>query len=130
MVFRESKTAAGRHAGHALRHRTIGSTAAVLLLTAVAAAQAGSPEAQRLEMLDEACAAKRSLMLDLTRSARIRECIQQAEMEPDRCRRFYSDYGNPTRTREGHVRPGLYQDLPECRAAQRLRQGTERFASP
>jgi hypothetical protein len=91
------------------------------------AVEAGSVAEARLAILEEACGAKQSLMLEFTRSARIQDCITRGALPADHCRGRYADYGQPVA--DAGAQRGLYGDLPECRAAKSLRGHLERFES-
>ncbi len=74
-----------------------------------------------LRELDRRCEQARSAALAPIREKLARECEPTRPRAPDpreECKTELSTYGNSRTGAKGNVVPGLFYDLPECRAAQ------------
>ena len=78
-----------------------------------AAAHAGEDSLQELQ---DRCETAREARLAPERQALIQTCIQEQKKSPEKCERFYADYGAGGRAAGGGARVRLYNDLPECEA--------------
>jgi len=67
-----------------------------------------------LKELGNQCEAAREAKLAPERDALIQACIQEKKKTPEKCERFYADYGAGGRTAAGAGRVRLYNNLPEC----------------
>lgn len=80
--------------------------------------------------LQQSCEAARKEALEPIRERRTQSCIEQQLRSPDRCRHYYSTYGNVSPGPSGAPQPGLFYDLPECQdwqdAREKLRQSRSR----
>lgn len=98
----------------------------ILLSIVTAAAAVGSAPAigmgeQELRELDRKCEEARTAALAPIRAKLARECEQSRPRSPDprqECQVELSTYGNSRTGARGNVIPGLFYDLPECKAAQ------------
>lgn len=72
--------------------------------------------------MEARCEAAREERLKPLREAKIAECKADKRTDPAYCERFWSDYGNAVRLPSGHVQPRMFDDLPECVAAQKARR--------
>ena len=61
------------------------------------------------------CEQRKNELLSAAREEKINTCIETKEFEPDKCRRYYSDYGNSATNPAGRrFRAGMFDDIPEC----------------
>jgi hypothetical protein len=78
----------------------------------------------------QSCEAAREKALAPIRERRTQACIDQQLRSPDRCKHYYSTYGNVSPGPSGAPQPGLFYDLPECQewldAREKLRQSRSR----
>jgi len=90
---------------------------ALLAFTNLACADEAS-----IRALEQACEAAREVKLKPLRDAEIARCKTESHSEADYCERFWSDYGNAKRLPNGTMEPRMFDDLPECIAAQDARR--------
>lgn len=96
---------------------------AVLCLGHGIAAAAEMTEEQVKE-LEARCEAAREARLKPLRDAEIARCkAEKRSDDPTYCERYYRDLGNVVRLPNGGVRPRMFDDLSECVAAFKARQG-------
>jgi hypothetical protein len=74
-----------------------------------------------LEDLDRRCEDARDEMIAPLREGEIASCKQEKRTDPNWCESFYADYGDGGRTKNGSIRPRMFDDLPECVDAQQER---------
>ena len=88
-------------------------------------AGAADDEAQ-VRKLEEQCESAREARLKPLRDAEIERCIEEQRNDPGYCQRYWSDLGNAVRLPNGRVQPRMFDDLPECVAAQEARRQLNR----
>lgn len=91
----------------------------ILLLGSAAAADS---EAQ-IKALDIKCEQAREARLKPLRDAEIAKCKASKRNDPEYCERYWHDLGDAMRLPNGTMKPRMFDDLPECIAASRARQG-------
>ena len=98
---------------------------ACLLSGVCSFAGAADLEDKSLDELDQRCEMAREQKIAPLRERAIKECKQERSKDPDHCERFYADYGDGGKTKQGAVRPRQFDDLPECAdaRAERKRRG-------
>lgn len=100
------------------------------LLAWMAASQALAVTDADVRRLQQACEAARTEALAPIRERRTQSCIEQNMRSAERCRQYYSTYGNVSPGPSGAPQPGLFYDLPQCQqwldARERLRQSRSR----
>jgi hypothetical protein len=94
----------------------------VLALLAGPAFAQTDTEMKQLDELDRMCEAAREKRLAPLRAERIERCMTLEKRSRDECTSEYANWGNTRPTALGRARPGLFYDLPECRAAFEARQ--------
>ena len=67
-----------------------------------------------LDELDNRCDVAREHKIAPLRKEEIEKCKADKSNDPDRCDRFFNDYGEGGRTVHGAMRPRMFDDLPEC----------------
>jgi hypothetical protein len=75
-----------------------------------------------VQALTKACEDAREAKLKPLRDAEIARCNAEARNEPGYCERYWSDYGNAKRLPNGTMQPRMFDDLPECVAAEEARR--------
>lgn len=93
-----------------------------LLVLQLSAAAASDNETQ-LKALDLKCEQAREAKLKPLRDAEIAKCKASKRNDPDYCERYWHDLGDATRLPNGTMKPRMFDDLPECVAAFKARQG-------
>ena len=94
---------------------------ALIAGSAVCSALAIALSEEELRELDRKCEEARRAALAPIRAKLARECEQARPRSPDpreECEIELSTYGNSRTGAKGNVIPGLFYDLPECKAAQ------------
>lgn len=76
--------------------------------------------------MEASCEAAREERLKPLRDAEIAKCKADKRTDPAYCERFWSDYGNAVRLPNGRMQPRMFDDLPECVAAQEARRKLRR----
>lgn len=71
-------------------------------------------EDMSMDELNQRCDAAREEKIAPLREQTIEECKQQPRNDPAWCERFYADFGEGGRTKNGSIRPRMFDDLPEC----------------
>ncbi|MGI9569566.1 MAG: hypothetical protein ACR2PH_07495, partial [Desulfobulbia bacterium] len=81
-----------------------------------------------LDELDKRCDTAREEKIAPLRESEIEKCKEGKRNDPDWCERFYADYGDGGKSRQGAYRPRMFDDLPECVDAlnERNRRGRRR----
>ena len=74
-----------------------------------------------LDDLDRRCEDARDKKIAPLREGEIASCKQEKRTDPNWCESFYADYGDGGRTKNGSIRPRMFDDLPECVDAQQER---------
>jgi hypothetical protein len=98
--------------------------AALLLIQAQRVAADDKPATEsEVKALDAKCEAAREAKLKPMRDAEIAKCKASKRNDPEYCERYWRDLGAPTRLPNGNVKPRMFDDLPECVAASKARQG-------
>jgi hypothetical protein len=92
---------------------------AVALLAASSVAVADEADVKALE---QACEAAREVKLKPLREAEIARCKAEGRNDAAYCERYWSDYGNAIRLPNGTMQPRMFDDLPECVAAEEARR--------
>jgi hypothetical protein len=77
---------------------------------------------ERIESLEQQCELAREAKIKPLRDAEIAKCQADKRNDPAYCERYWSDYGDAGRTVDGRFRPRLFDDLPECVAADEARR--------
>lgn len=103
-----------------MRH-TISLTLALAIAIAVAVA-AGAADTPDVAALQAQCEVAREAKLKPIRNAEIAKCKASERNDPAWCERFYVDYGNAVRRPNGTMSPRMFNDLPECIAAEKARK--------
>src|SRR5574340_353495 len=102
-------------------HRTAGMAPllATALLASTPPAHAGDEDAglARAQALDRQCEVARAAKLAPLRKRLIARCVAREDLSREECTAKYGDYGNNTSGALGATIPGLYYNLPACRAA-------------
>lgn len=100
------------------------------LLALLASSRALAVTEADVRRLQQSCEAARAEALAPVRERRTQSCIEQSLRSPERCRQYYSTYGNVSPGPSGAPQPGLFYDLPPCQdwldARERLRQSRSR----
>ena len=94
---------------------------ALLVALATSASAAFSLTLEELRVLDRRCEEARAAALEPIRARLARECEQsrpQSSNPKEECAVELSTYGNNRTGARGNVIPGMFYDLPECKAAQ------------
>jgi hypothetical protein len=104
----------------AIKHTRCASVFALTLFGFVPLAYA-LDEAE-VKALEARCEAAREERLKPLRDAEIAKCKADKRSDPQYCERFWSDYGNAVRAPNGRMQPRMFDDLPECIAAQEARR--------
>lgn len=102
-----------------------------LLVTAFLMLQLGSAVAgdnetvidTQLKALDSQCEQAREAKLKPLRDAEIAKCKASKRNDPEYCERYWRDLGAPVRLPNGAMKPRMFDDLPECVAAFKAREG-------
>lgn len=89
---------------------------AASVLPALLASPAFALTEDDLRALDQKCEQARTAALTPIRETMTRECAQLRPWQE--CETELSTYGNSRTGGRGNVVPGLFYDLPECKAAQ------------
>lgn len=97
-----------------------------MILSALLAAAALAADGASSEELERRCEAAREAKIKPLRDAEIAKCKADKRNDPAWCERFWKDYGDAGRTVDGRFRPRLFDDLPECIAAQQARSRNDR----
>jgi hypothetical protein len=84
-------------------------------------------EAQ-VRALEQQCETAREERIKPLRDAEIAKCKADKRNDPAYCERFWSDYGDPVRLRNGRMQPRLFGDLPECVTADEARRKLKRVS--
>ena len=90
---------------------------------------AESEDAARIRELDALCEQARESKLRDVQEEKIQECMaappkeRADKMTRADCERYWSDYGWGGMTGKGKRNHSLFDDLPECQAAFKARQG-------
>ncbi|MEO0973845.1 MAG: DUF4124 domain-containing protein [Pseudomonadota bacterium] len=71
-------------------------------------------EQMTLEQLDARCEAARQARIAPLRAEQIASCQEDGTNDPDWCERYFADYGNGGRRRNGRYRPRMFEDIDEC----------------
>lgn len=93
-----------------------------LLAPGVAAAD-DSPKESDVKALELKCEQAREAQLKPIRDAEIAKCKAQKRNDPEYCERYWRDLGDAMRLPNGTMKPRMFDDLPECVAAFKARQG-------
>ena len=75
--------------------------------------------------LEQRCEGAREQLIAPLRAAEIERCQADPDNDPAWCQRYFADFGDAARQPDGVMGPRLFDDLPECLAAEqaRARQG-------
>jgi hypothetical protein len=87
---------------------------------------AADPTERDVVALEEQCEQAREAKLKPLRDAEIAQCKTQNRNDPEYCERYFRDYGDASKNASGVMKPRLFDDLPECVAALKARQGLVR----
>ena len=77
----------------------------------------------QVQALEQQCEKAREEKLKPLRDAEIARCKADKRNDADYCERFYRDFGDASRNANGTTKTRMFQDLPECVAAFKARQG-------
>ena len=77
--------------------------------------------AQTRQKLDQACEDARVKKLEPQKREKINECKADKKNDPKWCENYWSDYGAGGKTGP-KVRQRMFNDLPECVKAEKVRQ--------
>jgi hypothetical protein len=91
----------------------------VAMLVTCSAASADEASVQTME---KECETAREVKLKPLREAEIARCKAEPRSDPAYCERYWSDYGHATRNPNGTMQPRMFDDLPECVAAEEARR--------
>ena len=100
-----------------------------LLLFVGAAGVALADDAANVAALEAKCAAAREAHIKPLRDAEVAKCKADARNDPDYCVRYWSDYGNAHRLPNGTMSARMFDDLPECVAADKARKALNQNGS-
>lgn len=92
-----------------------------LLLTAMPLSAARADDEAAVREMEQQCEAAREAKLKPMREAEIARC-KQGRSDPGFCERHWRDLGNAVRLPNGNMKPRMFDDLPECVAAQEARR--------
>lgn len=92
-------------------------------VTAWHAAGANEFTESDVKALEARCEAAREAKLKPLREAEIARCKAQKRNDEGYCERYYRDLGNAVRLPNGSFKPRMFDELPECAAAFKARQG-------
>lgn len=96
--------------------------AAAVSILSLGSAVAADSEAQ-IKALDAKCEQAREARLKPLRDAEIAKCKASKRNDPEYCERYWHDLGDAMRLPNGTMKPRMFDDLPECVAAFKARQG-------
>jgi len=98
-------------------------------LAMLAVSSFASADEAAIRALEQACETAREAKLKPLRDAEIARCKSEPHSEANYCERYWGDYGNAKRLPNGTMQPRLFDDLPECVAAEEARRKSKRAAS-
>ena len=75
-----------------------------------------------LARLEQQCEAAREARIAPLRAAEIAKCKADKRADPGYCERFWADLGNGHKNANGAWVPRMFDDLPECVAADEARR--------
>ena len=87
---------------------------------------AAADDEATVRKLEQACEEAREARLKPMREAEIKRCIEEQYKDPGYCQRYWSDLGNAVKLPNGKFQPRMFDDLPECLAAQEARRNLNR----
>ncbi|HEY4367835.1 MAG TPA: hypothetical protein VGN07_11435 [Steroidobacteraceae bacterium] len=93
---------------------------ALLALAPLGIAIAGESSSEELQAK---CEEAREARLKPLRDAEIAKCKAERGRDPEYCERYWKDHGDATRLPNGNMKARLFDDLPECVAAWKAKQG-------
>ncbi len=72
--------------------------------------------------LQTRCEQARETRIAPLRQAEIDRCKSEGRKDPERCESYWRDYGDAYRNHYGRMTPRMFNDLPECVAAEQARR--------
>jgi hypothetical protein len=94
-------------------------TAVLSLLLPPLSSHAG--DEANVSALEAKCEQAREVRLKPLRDAEIKKCKEEQQKDPEYCERYWRDYGDAMRLPNRTIKPRMFDDLPECVAAQEAR---------
>jgi hypothetical protein len=94
----------------------------IATLAMIAASSVAIADEAAVQALEKKCEATRELKLKPLRDAEIARCKTDARNVVGYCERFWSDYGAAKRSPNGVIQQRMFNDLPECLAADTARR--------
>jgi hypothetical protein len=92
----------------------------LLMIAMPLPAQSEDDEAA-VHAMEQQCEVAREAKLKPMREAEIARCKEEGK-DPGYCERYWSDLGNAVRLPNGSMKPRMFDDLPECVAADEARR--------
>jgi len=100
----------------------LGSLGASIAFAAHARAADQEKSASDIAQMEQQCEQARQVKLAPIREAEVAKCKADQRSDPAYCDRFWADYGDAHRAANGRWMQRLFDDLPECVAAEKARR--------